>query len=68
MYWSLKLFALVFLCFHGTAFSHKKEIHQHITREAFKLLKKSFQDQLSELEHYLETNENAFSADYVDCP
>lgn len=38
-------------------FAHKQPVHQHITREAFKLLKKSFPTQLTDMENFIGNSE-----------
>ena len=38
-------------------YAHKKEVHQYITREAFKLLQKSLPNATSEMATYIGTNE-----------
>ncbi len=63
----MKTFKLVtFLCIVLTIplSAHEQVGHQHITREAFKLLQKSFPGQLADMANYIGTNEtqNAYNA------
>jgi len=51
------LFIILFLMGAVEAKAHQTETHQHITREAFKLLKMSFPGALAEMESYAGTNE-----------
>lgn len=53
-----KLLVFLLIIFSGIdIFPHNQNMHQYITREAFKLLKKSFPNMLSEMEAYIGTNE-----------
>jgi hypothetical protein len=57
------LFIILFLMGAVEAKAHQTEMHQHITREAFKLLKMSFPGGLSEMESYVGTSEKGNPVD-----
>ncbi|MCF7740565.1 MAG: hypothetical protein K9N00_02105 [Candidatus Marinimicrobia bacterium] len=48
---------ILFLLIFTNIFAHDKNIHQYLTREGFKLLKKSFPTQLSDMESYIGTTD-----------
>jgi len=47
----------ILICININLFAHDQLLHQHITREAFKLLKKSFPNHLIDMGNYIGTNQ-----------